>query len=142
MSVSSHASSVSVSMNGEVMLLEQAIDNVYRDVQQSLNFCHTSMRELNMMAEREEDYKTIMSESFQIHDYIDVIASLFLELKQVLKQVTGNPKTPEEKEWLVKEKETRKRLKAERKAKTAEERKANREKTKQLNEFMAQTTIS
>lgn len=148
MSVSSTASSITVSAFGEDMPLEQAIDQVYKDLQGALNFSHASTRELSMEAEREGDFKDVMNHAFEIQDYIDDMLALFKELKVVVKQVVGKPKTEDEKAWLKSRKEEIKRKKEQEKAieradreKAKAEKQAQRDRGDALNQFMSQAQI-
>lgn len=148
MSVSSTASSITVSAFGEDMPLEQAIDQVYKDLQGALNFSHASTRELSMEAEREGDFKDVMNHAFEIQDYIDDMLALFKELKVVVKQVVGKPKTEDEKAWLKSRKDEIKRKKEQEKAieradreKAKAEKQAQRDRGDALNQFMSQAQI-
>lgn len=141
-SIASDATSITVSAFGEEMELEKAIDKVYGELQNALNYCHSATRELSMEVEREGDFKEVMNHAFDIQNFIDEMTVLFKELKVVVKQVVGRPKTDDEKEWVKKRKEEIKRKKAQEKAME----KAEREKLKNdalnqgkaLNEFMKQ----
>ena len=104
MSEFSTCSSVSVSVFGDEIPLEQAIDQVFKKLQDSLNYTHSSMRELNMEAERGSDFKEISSVGFDIQKYIQDCSELFTELKDVVKQVIGKPQTEEDKLWFQQEK--------------------------------------
>ena len=148
-SIASDATSISVSFCGEEMPLEQAIDTVYKDLQNSLNFCHCSTRELNMMAEKDDtEFQVIMKNAFAIDDFIDEMSDLFKELKLVVKQVVGKPQNDDEKEWLKKQKESRKEKKRIEKLRAKEdaarlkaEKDAKRLNGSLLNDFMKKAQV-
>lgn len=104
MSVYSTASQ-SVSCFGETDVdLERACDQVFRELQQTLNNTHSSIRLLTQVEERNETFLEAVEIYHDILDYADQFANLMKELKGVCKQVLGKcpPEMKQEyKEWLT-----------------------------------------
>lgn len=147
-SIASDATSITVSAFGEDMDLEKAIDQIYKELQNAMNYSHCSTRELAMEAEREGNFEDVATHGFQIQDHVDEMLELFKELKTVVKQVVGRPKGDDEKKWLSEQKEARKRKKAQQKLmdkqeaeRLKREKEAQRESGNALNAFMAKTSI-
>jgi hypothetical protein len=98
-----------VSVFGEEIILEQALDDIFKKLQTSLNDCHSETREMAMNLDREDDFKIFYEHDSKIQEYVDGLAGLFKELKSVSKQVMGKPATEEEKAWLKEQLERKKR---------------------------------
>tara|TARA_R110000782_G_scaffold71722_1_gene143758 strand:+ start:1653 stop:2018 length:366 start_codon:yes stop_codon:yes gene_type:complete len=94
-------STMSVSVFGEEVKLEVAIDDIFKKIQTSINNTHYQIREMCMDLDREDDFKVSYEHHVKVGDYVDDLAGLFKELKSVTKQVLGKPDTPEDKVWLV-----------------------------------------
>jgi len=84
--------------------LEEAIDSLFKQLQQSFNYTHSSVRELHMSSDRGDEFKEIAEVGFTIQNYVRETADLFAELQDVVKQVVGTPKTQEDKLWYAQEK--------------------------------------
>lgn len=95
MSICSNGSDMSVSMCGSEMPLSQALDEVFHGLQNNLSGAHACVRELAMMADRNEDYETNLRKVLEITDNIDEMNDLFKELKSVCSQVIGKPPAEE-----------------------------------------------
>ena len=92
MSISSIASNAtSVSFRGEEMDVSDALDLLFRELQENLNHCHCSVRQLAQCEERADTFMESAEFDFQIQDYVDGLTVLFKELKQVSKDVLGKP---------------------------------------------------
>ena len=82
--------SQSVSVFGETDIdLEKATDQVLRELQQTLNNTHCSIRMLTQIDERNDTFIEAVEIYHDILDYTDQFASLMKELKGVCKQVLG-----------------------------------------------------
>jgi hypothetical protein len=124
MSESSIFSETSVSYNGQEVMLEVAIDDVFKKLQTFLNSLQCSLRTLCMLIDQDGDYQEAVRLNDELEDGVEGMDHLFKDLKNITSQVMIKPETPEEKEFL-------KAHKLERKAKKAEEK--QKEKDKQLN---------
>ena len=88
-SIGSTCSSM-VSFRGEDEIdVNDALDVLFREMQENLNSCHCSVRQLAMSEERADTYMEAAEHHFAIQDYVDVLVDLFKELKSVSKQVLG-----------------------------------------------------
>ena len=108
MSVTSGASSVSVSLNGQEMDLETALDNVIRELQKHLNLVQMELRTIGMASEREDDFEDMIKEADKIQDNILEMNQLFERLYDMAYQIVGDPETPEERQFLKQHKIERK----------------------------------
>ena len=119
MSIASGASSVSVSLNGREMNLEEALDSVVRDLQKHLNMVQLQLRMLGVGSERDDDFEDQIKEADKMQDSIVEMNYLFEDLYDMAYQIVGDPETKEEKQFLKQHKIERKahmdRLKAEHK---------------------------
>jgi hypothetical protein len=86
---SSLLSTMSVSVFGEEIILEQALDSIFKKLQTSLNDCHSQTREMAMDLDRDGDFKISYEHDSKIQEYVDGLAGLFKELKSVSKQSHG-----------------------------------------------------
>jgi len=102
---------MSVSINGQEVILESALDNVFKNIQGALNSTHCSTRECCMILDQDSDFKTMVLKGDEIIDNIDEMASLFKDLKSIIKQVILKPQDDEEKGWLKQHIDERRLLK-------------------------------
>lgn len=100
MSVSSCMSEISVSINGEDVILEKAIDDVYKKLQQSLNDSQCVLRSLCSLLDQDQDFETSCKYAYEIEDHTNGMNELFKDLKSIVKQVKVKPENDQEKEWL------------------------------------------
>ena len=100
MSVNSCMSSMSVSINGQEVILESALDNVFKSIQGALNSTHCSTREACMILDQDASFKDMVLKGDEVIDTIDEIGFLFKDLKSIIKQVMLKPQDDEEKTWL------------------------------------------
>lgn len=98
-SISSKMSMMSVSHRGDEVPLEEALDEIFRELQSNLNDTHCLMREIAMSEEQDNDFKEICKQCWDVESNIDGMHGLFKELKSVLKQVRG-PIPAAEKQWV------------------------------------------
>ena len=108
-SICSTMSTMSVSVFGEEIILEQALDSIFKQLQTSLNDCHSQTREMAMDLDRDDDFKIFYEHDRKIQEYVDSLTVLFKELKSVSKQVLGKPDNEEDKAWLKTQLERKKR---------------------------------
>ena len=106
MSVCSNSSSI-VSFRGEQIDINDALDTLFRDLQQKLNYCHSTVRTLVMSEDREESYIEMATHVWEIEDYTDILDELFGELRTVSKEILGKC-PPEEKDEFKKISDKRK----------------------------------
>jgi len=87
-----------VSFRGEDGVdLDEALDELYREIQHNLNHSQVSVREMARLKE-DDDFKDCVPIHFAVLDYCDVLSGLFNELKQVSKDVLGRP-AKDDKDW-------------------------------------------
>jgi hypothetical protein len=108
---SSVLSSITVSAFGEDdMNLETAIDKAFNNIQQDLNYCHCSTRELLMDIERSESFDITLQKRYEIDDYISELSDLMKELQKIIKQIV-RPINKDEKEYFKEQQDKRKKAK-------------------------------
>jgi hypothetical protein len=115
MSVASNASSI-VSFRGEEIDVNDALDTLFRDLQEKLNYCHSTVRTLVMSEDRDESYVETAAHVWEIEDYTDLLDELFGELRTVSKEILGKCPADEKDEFKKvsdKRKEDKKRAKEE-----------------------------
>jgi hypothetical protein len=113
-----------VSFRDDDMELEEALDLLYSDIQKQLNYSQCAVRQLAMSSEQDDDYLEAAKIHFEIEDYVDMLLSLFKELKGVAKQCLGScPKQLKEeyKQMCEKRKEDKKREKEQAKLQSIQE---------------------
>ena len=88
-SIASNASSQSVSVFGQEMELEQAIDQVFREIQQFVNYIQSDIRSLSVVPEQDNDYMRALEIYTEIEDHISGLNRLFAESLSVSRQVLG-----------------------------------------------------
>ena len=108
MSVCSQMSEMSVSMHGDEVNLVEAIDTVFRDLQQHLNSSQCNLRNLAQCGERNDEFEVSHKYCCSIDDDLSEMLLLFKDLKSIVKQIKLKPESDEEKEWLKQFELTRK----------------------------------
>ena len=88
-SVGSAFSDLLVSYCGEEVYLEQALDDIFKRIQEFHNDTHCSVRELAMMPEQDDDYMQSYKLNGTIDDRIGGIVDLMKELRSICKQILG-----------------------------------------------------
>mgnify|MGYP000170612916 CR=1 FL=1 len=94
--ISSNASScyseVSVSINGEECLLETAVDDIFKQIQEHVNLMHCELRNLCMSEERNDDYTEALEYYDALVGNIREGCTVFKQLIPISKQLL--PKKP------------------------------------------------
>ena len=139
MSISSACSSVSVSLNGREMGLEEALDETIRNLQKHLNMVQMQLRMIGVGSERDDDFEDQIKEADKMQDGIIEMTWLFEDLYDMAYQIVGQAETPQEKAFLKKHKLERKvhmdKMKTERKEeKKREKQEAKENKESKMNE--------
>ena len=117
-SVASNATTISWRGEDDVDV-DVALDELFRELQENLNHCHCSIRQLAQCEERNDTFLEASEHHFAIEDYTDTLLGLFTELKGVSKQVLGPCPTEHKAEYkalVEKRKADKKREKEEAKA--------------------------
>lgn len=89
-SISSKASGlseVSVSLYGEEMLLEDAVDSIFKDLQTHINLIHCELRQLCMSEDRGDDYDESKEYLDNIQDHVKGGVKVLKDLVPVCKQL-------------------------------------------------------
>ena len=108
MSVCSQMSEMSISMHGDDVNLVEAVDTVFRDLQQHLNSSQCNLRNLAQCGERNDEFQVSHKYCCSIDDDLSEMLLLFKDLKSIVKQIKLKPESPEEVEWLKEFELTRK----------------------------------
>ena len=130
MSIASGASSVSISLNGREMNLEEALDSVVRDLQKHLNMVQLQLRMLGVGSERDDDFEDQIKEADKMQDSIREMTWLFEDLYDMSYQIVGDPETKEEKQFMKQHKIERKAHMDKLKADHKEQKKKEKEEAK------------
>ena len=85
-------SEVSVSMNGTEMLLEEAVDQIFKELQEHINHIHCQLRQLCQCEDRNDTYDEAKEFLDEIVDHIKEGNKVMKELIPVCKQLM--PKKP------------------------------------------------
>jgi hypothetical protein len=85
------SNSSSVSFRGEQIDVSEALDMLFKDIQENLNNCHVSVRQLAQSEDRADTFLEAAQFDFEIQDFVEGLTILFKELKQVSKDVLGKP---------------------------------------------------
>jgi|SRR5271165_4135830 len=127
MSVSSVGSNVSVGYKGSAVPLEQALDEVVRDLQKHLNNVQVSLRGIAMIVEQDDDFQEEVKLSDLLDDDLREMQWLFSDLRQMSYDLITIPEEKEDKDWFKNHKNERKilekKLQSEHAAQIKEERK-------------------
>lgn len=141
-SVGSTASMLSVGHNGTAMPLEQALDDTVRSLQRHLNAVQCHLREIAVIAERDQDFREEIKLSDELDDELREMGWLFEDLREMAYDLCSQPVDAEEKRWFAEHKKERKardkRLNDEHARQTKEQRKAEREALKGVTAAPAQ----
>lgn len=123
-SVGSTTSTIVSFRGNEDMELEDALDELYRDIQHNLNHSQCVVRQLAACPEQDCDFLEAVTIQFQLEDYVDILLELFSELKDISKQTLGKPP--------VEHKEEYKKMVNDRKEKLKKEKDEQKELVKQM----------
>ena len=135
MSICSSASSVSVTLRGEEVDLETALDTTVRDLQKHLNMVQCQLRTLAAGSERDDDYEDQIKIADELQDNIMSMGWLFEELYGMAYEIVGDAETKEEKAFLKTHKAERKIQIAKMKAEHLEQKKLEKENAKNANKL-------
>ena len=125
--------STMISFRGEDGVdLDQALDELYREIQNNLNDSQCSVREMARLRE-DDEFMDCVPIHFAILDYAEVLTGLFAELKQVSKDVLGKPDKDD--------KETFKKMCDDRKTRIAKARAEAKKLEKQEKELIKQVKL-
>ena len=116
MSVCSNASSMIRFRGDDEVDVNDALDTLFRDLQEKMNYCHSTVRTLAMSEDRDESFIETAQHVWEIEDYTDVLGELFGELRTVAKDILGKCPADEKDEFKKvsdKRKEDKKRAKEE-----------------------------
>ena len=131
MSVSSVTSNASVGFHGRSVGMEEALDEVIRDLQNHLNHVQLALRQVASVAEQDLDYEEELKLSWGIDEDLMRMNFLFDDLRAMCLDLITVPETAEEKalakQFKVNRREYEKRAIAEHAAKFKEERAAAKE---------------
>ena len=130
MSISSACSSVSVSLNGKEMPLEEALDQTVRSLQQHLNKVQLQLRMLGVGSDRDDDFEDQIKEADKMQDEILEMTWLFDDLSSMAYEIVGEPETKEEKAFLKTHKIERKAYLSKIKTEHAEQKKKEKDEAK------------
>ena len=89
---SSCYSEVSVSVNGEECLLEEAVDDIFKQIQDHINLMHEQLRQLCMCEDRGEDYTESLAYYTELVSHIKDGCIVFKQIIPIAKQLL--PKKP------------------------------------------------
>ena len=87
--MSTTSNATTVTYHGEEIPLEQAIDDCFGLIQNNVNYCHSTIRQIGMADERDEDYLVVGEFHFRLCCYVDELNALFKDLKRISKSVLG-----------------------------------------------------
>ena len=136
MSVSSACSNISVGYKGTAVPMEQALDEVIRDLQKHLNNVQVNLRGIAMIVEQDDDFKEEVKLSDALDDDLRDMQWLFTDLREMAYDLISIPDEPEDKVWFKAHKEERKvnekKLQSEHSIKIKEERKNAKKALKQM----------
>jgi hypothetical protein len=87
-----------VSFRGEEEVdLNEALDTLFRELQENLNNSHCSIRNLGMSEDRNDSFMEMAKYHHEIEDYANDLVKLFSELKSISKQILGKPVNEDDK---------------------------------------------
>jgi hypothetical protein len=93
-SMASNMSERSVSVFGEEMPLDEAIDQIFKEIQSHINDMHCSIRELCQSEDRNDSYEEAIEFFDSIASHVKEGNTVFKELVKVCKQLL--PKKPKD----------------------------------------------
>ena len=90
MSTTSSASTI-VSFRGEELELDEALNALYIEIQQQLNYSQCSVRQLASSSEQDNDFLIAVGIHFELMDHVESLMGMFKELQTVSLQCLGKP---------------------------------------------------
>jgi hypothetical protein len=97
--ICSSMSQVTVSAFGEDVPLEEAVDHIFKDIQDHINELHVQIRLLCMTEDHGDSYEDAYEYYHHIVDHIKEGQSMFKELPKVMKQILPIRPVGLEKDW-------------------------------------------
>ena len=82
------------------MTLHDAVNFIYKNLQELLNNCHSGTRHIVMLNDDDSAFKKSHELSSDILDFTFDLKMLLTELDRVLKKIAFKPEDNDEKEWL------------------------------------------
>ena len=82
------------------MTLHEAINFIYKNLQELLNSCHSGTRHIIMLHDDDSAFKTSHELSNNILDFTFDLKLLLTELDKVLKKIPFKAEDNDEREWL------------------------------------------
>ena len=141
MSISS-TGSISVGYRGCAVPMEQALDEVIRDLQKHLNSVQLKLREIATIVEQDPDFKEEVKLSDELDDNLREMEWLFTDLRSMAYDLISDPYEAEDKAWFKQHKAERKTNEKKLQAEHATKLKEDKAKQKQaLRELGSMTDI-
>ena len=103
-----------ITILGREMTLHEAVNFIYKNLQELLNNCHSGTRHIIMLNDDDSAFKTSHELSSNILDFTFDLKLLLTELDKVLKKIAFKPEDNDEREWLKSFLEDRKNMRKER----------------------------
>jgi hypothetical protein len=103
-----------ITILGREMTLHEAVNFIYKNLQELLNNCHSGTRHIIMLNDDDSAFKTSHELSSNILDFTFDLKLLLTELDKVLKKIPFKPEDSDEREWLKSFLEDRKNMRKER----------------------------
>ena len=97
-----------ITILGREMTLHEAVNFIYKNLQELLNNCHSGTRHIIMLNDDDSAFKTSHELSNNILDFTFDLKLLLTELDRVLKKIAFKPEDNDEKLWLKEFTENRK----------------------------------
>lgn len=86
-SLCSNMSDMTVSCFGEDVPLEDAVDSIFKQIQEHINQMHCEIRNLCMAEDRNMDYEECFEYHMAIDEHVKQACTVFKELTKVSKQI-------------------------------------------------------
>ena len=104
-----------ITILGQEMPIGEALDKVMKSIQEILNNCHCSTREIVFMPDTvESSFQKSHEVANNVIDMTEQLKILLNELKKVMQKIPFKPESNDEKEWIKeynnKRKEDRKKI--------------------------------
>jgi hypothetical protein len=139
----SSTGSISVGYKGGAVPLEQALDEVIRELQKHLNMVQVKLREIAIIVDQDPDFKEEVTLSDELDDNLREMEWLFSDLRSMAYDLISDPYEPEDKAWFKTHKAERKvnekKLQSEHAAKVKEERIQQKNALKEISEMSEMT---
>ena len=87
-SIGSSASTI-VSFRGAEIELDDCLNDLYKDIQEQLNYSQCAVRSLACSSEQDNDFLIAVGIHHELMDHVDSLLTMFKELQGVSKQCLG-----------------------------------------------------